>query len=375
MSAAHERITTVHQVLPSLHVADASGAHTLHARDALRAAGFASELFVGHVDGPLRHEAHDIAELDDFVVPGRTILVYQLAVGSTIVDLLMRRAEPLVVNYHNLTPASFFWQWAPDWLGAVESGRQQLHRLAPRVVHAIAVSAFNERDLRAAGYRSTSVVAPFVDVAAFGPVAEGERARSQGGASWLFVGKLLPHKAAHDLVKALAAYRRSFDPAATLALVGGHPVAAYARAVSEYALALGLGDAVELVGSVTHEELTARYRAADVFVCLSDHEGFCFPLLEAMHHHVPVVGFAAGAVADTAGPAGLILSDKAPSRVATAVHRVLADAELRTTLVAAGRDRLGRFDLEETKARYADTIAQTVARLDAMPVGRQTVRR
>jgi glycosyltransferase involved in cell wall biosynthesis len=364
--AAGAAVTAVHQVLPSLHVADASGAHTLHARDALRAAGFTSELFVGHVDAPLRHEAHDIAELDDFVVPGRTMLVYQLAVGSTIVDQLVRRPEPLVVNYHNLTPASFFWQWAPDWLGAVESGRQQLHRLAPRVVHAIAVSAFNERDLRAAGYRSTSVVPPFVDVAAFGPVADGERDRSNGGANWLFVGKLLPHKAAHDLVKALAAYRRSFDPAATLTLVGGHPVTAYAEAVSGFARELGLGDAVELVGSVSHDELAARYRAADVFVCLSDHEGFCFPLLEAMHHGTPVVGFDAGAVADTTGPAGLILTEKTPSGVATAVHRVIADAELRATLVAAGHDRLGRFDLEETKVRYVDAISQVAARHDGM---------
>ena len=374
----------VHLLLPSLHVADASGAHTLAARDALRAAGFVSELFVEHVDAPLAGEAHHVDRLDDFVVAGRTVLVYQLAVGSAIAERLMQRGEPLVVNYHNLTPASFFWQWAPDWLGAVESGRQQLHRLAPRVTHAIAVSAFNERDLRAAGYRSTSVVPPFVDLGAFGPRADadadadadaaagvsagagGDRVRGSGGTSWLFVGKLLPHKAAHDLVKALAAYRRGFDPTASLTLVGGHPVPSYAAAVRGYAHELGLADAVRLVGSVSLDELVGHYRTADAFVCLSDHEGFCFPLLEAMHHGVPVVAFDAGAVRDTAGPAALVLAEKSPAVVATAVHRAVADAELRARLVAAGAERLGAFALERTAQRFVDTLRGVMARPDLL---------
>ena len=356
------RSRAVHHILPSLHVADASGSHTLQARDALRDAGIASEVFAEHVDEPLRTEAHPLDALDAFVVPGATILVYQLAVGSAVVDGLLRRAEPLVVNYHNLTPASFFWQWAPDWLEAVEWGRQQLHRLAPRTEHAVAVSAFNERDLRAAGYRSTSVVPPFVDVAGFGPPARHGRARARTGAHWLFVGKLLPHKAAHDLVKALAAYRRAYDPGATLALVGGHPVPAYAAAVADFAASLGLAGAVELTGAVSHDELAARYRAADVFVCLSDHEGFCFPLLEAMHHAVAVVALDAGAVADTLGCAGVVLRDKDPARVATAVHRVMVDDRLHAAVVAAGRARLGAFDRRRTAARYVAEIERVAAR-------------
>jgi glycosyltransferase involved in cell wall biosynthesis len=201
-----------------LHVADASGAHTLHARDALRAAGYQSELFVDLVDAPLAHEVRSFDELDAFVAPDATAIVYQLAVGSRLVDPLIARKEPLIVNYHNLTPASFFWKWAPDWLDAVALGRSQLHSLAKRTSHAIAVSRFNEHDLRGAGYLSTSVVPPFVDVAASRPALPGIRASGVGGSerptTWLFVGKLLPHKAAHDLVRALAAYRRAYDPRA-----------------------------------------------------------------------------------------------------------------------------------------------------------------
>ncbi|MGO9342330.1 MAG: hypothetical protein ACLP6E_07395, partial [Acidimicrobiales bacterium] len=173
------RFTHVHQVLPSLHVADASGAHTLHARDALREAGFSSELFVDLVDAPLAHEVKTFDELDGFVVPDATAIIYQLAVGSRLVDQLIARKEPLIVNYHNLTPASFFWKWAPDWLDAVALGRSQLHGLAGRTTHAIAVSEFNERDLRGAGYMSTAVVPPFVDVASLGPAPAGDAGRRE----------------------------------------------------------------------------------------------------------------------------------------------------------------------------------------------------
>jgi glycosyltransferase involved in cell wall biosynthesis len=351
----------VHQILPSLHVADASGCHALRARQALRRAGWVSELFfVEHLDEDLAGEARPVTELDRHVVAGRTALVYQLAVGSSVVPRLLARREPLVVNYHNLTPASFFWQWAPEWREAVDLGRRQLHHLARRTTHAIAVSAFNARDLDDAGYGSVSVVPPFVDVRAGAPAPR--RPPPGRGARWLFVGKLLPHKGAHHLVEALAAYRAAYDPGARLVLVGGAPLPAYAGAVQALVSALGLERAVELAGAVSDAELAARYAEADVFVCVSRHEGFCFPLLEAMAHGLPVVALGAGAVPDTLGPAGLVIDDARPPTVAAAVRRVVADDALRRRLVAAGRRRLACFDPERTAGAFVAELERAFRR-------------
>lgn len=362
--------THVHQVLPSLHVADASGAHTLHARDALRRAGFESEVFVDHVDPELEAEVMRFEALDDHVAGSKTAIIYQFAVGSRLADLLISRSEPLIVNYHNLTPASFFWKWSPDWLVAVELGRSQLYRLARRAVHAIAVSEFNERDLLASGYASTSVVPPFVDVSAFEPASQDARgpgpAQKPRGATWLFVGKLLPHKAAHDLVRALAAYRAAYDPDARLVLLGGHPVGSYAGAVRMYAESLGLKEAVVMTGAASDAELVAAYAGADVFVCLSDHEGFCFPLLEALNREVPVVAYAAGAVPATLGHAGVLVGDKSGPEVAAAVHRVVSDGSLRERLVAEGRAQLARFDLGRTKEDFAEDVKQALHRITSV---------
>ena len=364
-------VVAVHQLLPSLHVADASGSHTLRARDALRAAGFESELFVEHVDPPLAGEAYPARDLDRYVRPGRTVLLYQLAVGSALVEQILPRKEPVLVNYHNLTPASFFWQWAPEWLDAVQLGRRQLVRLAPRVSHAIAVSQFNERDLIDTGYSSTSVVPPFVDDRAFAGTPDPDamaRRRAEkeasGGARWLFVGKLLPHKAAHDLLKALAMYRRVYDPLAHLVLVGGQPVPAYLAALREFVHALGLDGAVEFAGGVSSGELAACYETADVFVCLSDHEGFCFPLIEAMRCELPVVAYDAGAVSDTLGTAGILIPDKSPAQVAAAVNRVCTDVTLRQSLILAGRQRLDAFDQQRTAVQFVQQIRQVLDGLD-----------
>lgn len=400
MTSVAGPFTAVHQVLPSLHVADASGDHTLRARDALRRAGFSSDVFVDQVDPALAAEARPFGELDAAVVAGRTALLYQLSVGSVLVDRLLGRPEPLLVNYHNLTPASFFWEWAPQWLDAVALGRRQLHQLADRTCHAIADSEFNRRDLVAAGYRSTVVVPPIV---AAGPIGQPGHPRATGtgprrasgtgpgadpqvaagldaeaeperagrpapaagrGARWLFVGSLLPHKGAHRVVQALAAYRSAFDPAARLALVGGTPIDGYRHAVESYAADLGLGDAVTVTGKVGDAELQRHYAEADVFVCLSAHEGFCFPLVEAMARDLPVVAFDAGAVAGTAGDAAVVLRRANPVTVAAAVHRVLSDEHLRSTLVRRGRRRLAVFDPVRTSEAL---VAEVRRALGAWP--------
>ncbi len=356
----------VHQLLPALRRGDAAGAHTLQVRAALRAAGFESELFVEQHDDELAGDVHHYSKLGAHCRPGRTALLYQLAIGSKLADALMERPEPVIVNYHNLTPASFFWQWDPGLVDGIVWGHRQLHQLVPRTLHAIAVSPFNQTDLDRAGYVSTAVCPPLVDVAGTS-APRPPRPPGGSGARWLFVGRLAPNKAAHDLVKALAAYRRAYDPEATLRLVGGqgHPV--YTAAVRNLVDSLGLCEAVDLVGGVSQRQLADAYAECDVFTCLSDHEGFCFPLLEAMYHAVPVVAFGSSAIPGTIGAGGLVLSDKSPGAVAAAVHAVMRDGDLRRHLVDAGRRRLAAFDLTVTAGKMVSAVRQGLVNARLLP--------
>ena len=136
--------------------------------------------------------------------------------------------------------------------------------------------------------------------------------------------------------------------------------ASYLYAIRRFVGAQGLWDAVDLAGTVTPEELTAYYRGADVYVSLSEHEGFGAPLLEAMYNGIPIVAYSESAVPETVGDAGLLLTSKEPVLVAGAIHRVLTDQGLRDKLVAAGRRRLAEFDLGRSRLRFRQAVERAL---------------
>ena len=358
----------VHQFLPNLTAADAIGNHTLRMRDVLRAAGFRSSIFAEVIDPVLRHEARPYLEFDQRGGDdGPCWLLYQLSTGSPMARWLQQRPEPLIVDYHNITEARFFDRWAPGAADNMRRAREEMRMLAPRTRLALAVSEFNAAELRDADYGEVAVAPLLMDFSEFDEIPDSRtmarlaRQREQGGgARWLFVGRLAPNKCQHDVIAAFAVYRRLFDPAATLTLVGGVTVHLYRRALETLAAELGVTGAVEFTDRIAGPELVARYRAADVFVCLSEHEGVGAPVLEAMHLDVPVVAYAAAALPETVADAGILLPDKDPALVAEAVHRVLSDAPMRARLLEAGHERVAHFATERTAKVRTEILTRVV---------------
>jgi L-malate glycosyltransferase len=352
----------VHQFIPSFAARDAIGHHTTQVQALLRRSGFDSEIYAEDIHPDVRGVARPFRHFTAGRPADRTWLLYQCSTSSSMADVLLERPEPLILDYHNITPAESFAPWEPVVAPRLDLARRQLARLAPRAQLGLAVSRYNAAELEDLGCRE-SVVAPIIlDAGTFdGPTDEGLVGElSGGGTAWLFVGRLAPNKAQHDVVKAFALYRRVFDPGARLWLVGGTSSDSYLRAVRGLVSSLGLEGAVRLAGSVSAGELAAYYRAADVFVCASDHEGFCVPLLEAMHHGLPVVAHASSAVPETLGGAGVCLPEKSPSVVASAVWRVVSDEGLRRRLVAAGRRRVAEFDPARARDAHRTAIEALV---------------
>jgi glycosyltransferase involved in cell wall biosynthesis len=355
----------VDQVIPSLASRDAIGVHTLNLRDGLRAAGVDSDIFYGSFTPDVEHEGRPVTELGR---AGRDRwLLYQSSIGSPVYDILSARPEPKLVNYHNITPAHLLRDWEPNVGYEVALGRTQLARLAPQSRFAVADSAFNESELQALGYGATAVVPLLIEMHAKSDEPDPElstrlarQKESMGGADLLYVGKISPHKAPHDLVKMLEVVRRLYDPEARLHLVGSPLGETYEPVLRSFIAELGLQNAVTLTGSVSGAELEAYFRAADVYVSASDHEGFCVPLAEAMGHGVPIVAYGVTAVPETVGGAGLMLPDKSAVPFAAAVGRVLADPALRTHLAAAGQARAAEFDLGASQRRFVRLVQEAV---------------
>ena len=332
---------TIDVVIPVLDPG-AAGAHTMALAEVLAAAGATAEVFADEVRPRYAGQARSLDEQEQTLTARRPdLIVYQSAIGADAGDHVVRLGVPVVVNDHNLTPPHYFAPYEPWIADGLVRGLAQLRIFGREAAGAVCASAFNASGCIAAGIDRT-LVAPVL----FTPLTNDpdagvtERLRGDGASTWLFVGRICPNKAQHDVVTALAAYRHAFDPTARLVLVGGVTSPGYERALVAHISRLGLRDAVTLTGAVDDETLAAHFAAADVFVSLSEHEGFCVPIVEAWHHGLPVVAFATAAVPETVGGAGLLLANKtSPGFVAAAVARVVDDPSLAARLIAAGRDR------------------------------------
>lgn len=354
----------IDQMVPSFGRRDAIGEHVVHLRALLRDLGFRSDIWCRGAFPEVRDQCHLVGELSE----GHrrdTWWIYHLATGSPVADLLAKRHEPIIVDYHNITPPELLASWVPWAAETAAEGQRQLKQLADRSCFAVADSAYNARDLHDAGYLKTAVAPPLFDLEAHTPdptfMAKRRAGRAAGGVDWLFVGRLAPNKAQHDLIKALACARRFFDPRTRLHLVGTGMGEEYPRALRRLAHRLAVDTAVDLPGAVEDATLAAYYETADVFVSASAHEGFGIPLVEAAHHGVPVVAYDAAAVAETVGTAGVLLGDKSPMALATAANRVVTDPELRGRLVRAGRRRAAALTLARSRLAWQGALAQALA--------------
>ena len=346
----------IDQYLPGFAPHDAIGNHTLQIRRILRGAGYESDIWAEHILPGVEREADPYLEDTHGSDDGR-VMLYHSSTGSPMAAWLKARAESgqrLIGDYHNITPARYFERWEPQVVPSMVTAREELAMLAPVTEFSFADSAFNEAELVEVGYRSTMVCPILVDLEQYHlPADKALLGRlAHRGARWLFVGRVAPNKCQHEVVGAFAAYRRVFDPEARLTLVGGATSPRYRHAIERMADELDLGDSLEIPGTINDAELLAYWAAADFFVCMSDHEGFCVPVVEAMELGVPVVAYRAAAVPETLAGAGVLVDDKDPLRVAEAVHRLVADGSERERLVAAGRRRAQDFSLEKTSKQF-----------------------
>lgn len=354
----------VDQLVPTFAAHDAIGNHVLQVRDALRARGHQSDIFCENIGPQLTREARPFA--DTVAAGGRDrALLYQSSTDSKMVPWIIEQAKagtPVLSNYHNITPAPYFDRWEPRAAASMRRARTELKELAPVVGLALTDSDFNTGELLELGYAEAATSPLLIDIDAFRQTPDPQalarlrQARQGGGHRWLFVGRLAPNKCQHDVIAAFAVYRKLADPDAHLTLVGSASAPRYETALRRMVRDLELDGSVELAAGVPGPELRAYYAAADVFVCQSEHEGFCVPILEAMVAGLPVVAHAATAVPGTVGDAGVLLDDKDPLTVAVVVAELLEDTGRRDELVARAEERARAWELPTTSARFIDAV-------------------
>jgi glycosyltransferase involved in cell wall biosynthesis len=273
------------------------------------------------------------------------VVLLHFSIGSEVTGFFAGLPDRRVVIYHNITPPEFWVGVNARVADRCRRGRWDLERLAGVADLGLGVSEFNRRELEAAGFRRTGVLPILVDWTAYGhPPVRALETLHQGRTLLLFVGRIAPNKRIERLVKLFYFYRR-LDPRSRLLVVGSSvDTENYLAGCQKLAAELGVLDGVVFTGSVTQAELCTYYRLASVYLSMSDHEGFCVPLLEAMHFGVPVVAYGAAGVPGTMGGAGLLFTDLDFPTVAELVYRIVHDPSLREAVSAGQRARLRAFD-------------------------------
>jgi glycosyltransferase involved in cell wall biosynthesis len=292
----------------------------------------------------------------------RDVLVFHFSTGGELVGFFRKLNCRKVLFYHNMTPPEYYVAVDAGAARRLEEGYAKLESLRETVDLVVTVSEFNKSCLEASGYRNVKVVPPLVDFESLEqePDSEVLQKYSDNVVNILFVGRVVPNKKFEDLIRTFYFYHKTIEPRSRLLLVGSY--AGMGRYFSYLTGLVGELDArgVVFAGHVDFRELLAYYHLADVFLCMSEHEGFCIPLLEAMHLQVPVIAYRAAAVPETLAGASVVVNKKEPELIAEMIQEVVRHGAFREEVIRRQNLRLADFSRETVSEQVQDLLKTLV---------------
>ncbi len=287
---------------------------------------------------------------------GEPVLVHYSGYAPGLERLVSPPSRFLVLS-HNITPARYFWELEPSEGVRCSLAPAQLMKIAGRADIAAGVSRFNADELQAGGVADPDVIPILFDRSRL-PAPGGP---PQGPPTILFVGRLAPHKRQDLVIRAFGLYRRLHAPDARLVLIGVPISSDFEKRLRQLAEEVAPG-AVSFENAIGADQLHERFRSAHAFLCLSEHEGFCIPLLEAFHFGVPIISRAVGGIPEVVGDAGMLLDagDDLPV-VAELLHVAVSDPSLRTALTPRGDARLDHYAAPRVASQMRSRLEELAA--------------
>jgi glycosyltransferase involved in cell wall biosynthesis len=352
----------IHQWLPAAHQGDAVGDHARTLRQVFRSWGHESEIYALTIDEGLEDQTH---RWGTRASRSGDVTIYHFAVPSPMSEAFSRLPGARVLHYHNVTPPHFFAPYDAGICRMAAAGRRELATLVDRTDLALGVSEFNRRELTGMGFARTGVLPIVMDTSRLrraSRVPAIESILQDGLVNILFVGRIAPNKKIEDHIRLAEQYKRYVDIYYRFIFVGRYDAvpryfSAVRALIAEYQM---LPDRFWFTGPVPEDELAAYYRNAHAYVSLSEHEGFCVPLVEAMTMDVPILAYAAGAVPETLGGAGMSFAPKDLEQAAELLGQLVYDEPLRRRIIDGQRRRAQDFGLDRIEPQLK-SILESVA--------------
>jgi glycosyltransferase involved in cell wall biosynthesis len=350
----------INQWVPAAHRGDAIGGSARRVRDLLRTMGHEADLYALTIDDDLRSE---VRPFSDPAAPRGDVTILHYALPSPMTASFAALGRGRVLQYHNVTPAAFFAPYDPGLFRLASLGREELATLVGHVDLALGDSEYNRQELQSLGFEAAGVFPIAVDIGRITQPAERpalEEVLDDGKVNFLFVGRIAPNKKIEDHIRLAEVYKRYVDTHYRFIFVGRNDVVPQYYSmirglIAEYRM---LSDRFVFTGPVPDAELAIYYRHAAVYISLSEHEGFCVPLVEAMAADVPVLAYAAAAVPDTLAGAGVQFAPKDLEIAAELLGALAFDDDLRASVIAGQRRRLADFGDARIRSELATVLHQ-----------------
>jgi len=359
------RVEAVHQLVAGYSNGDAISNEARKIRQMFRSRGYHSEIYCEstRILPELRREARDIS-----LAPGdigdNDLVMLHLSIGSVVNDVFPNLKGVKVLRYHNVTPPQYFRALNDHIARQLEWGREQMRALAPVADLNLADSQFNADELLENGYGHAHVHPLVLQLKRLtdAPNPDVLKRYRDGLLNILFVGRCAPNKRLEDLLHALYYVQKFLEPASRLIHVGSFAgTEQYHAMLKAIARDLRLEN-VDMAGSVPEDHLCAYYQASHVFLCMSEHEGFGIPLLEAMQAEIPVLAYASAAVPETLDGAGLLFHEKNFDELAEWIVRAGRDPDLRARMLEGQRQRIHRYETYDAESKLIGHLAPWLGR-------------
>lgn len=350
------------QLLRNFSYGDAIGNDVLAIKKALTKMGYQNTICAEYIDKRFPKKiAYPVNRL--LTVEPEDIVLYHLSTGTELNYSFTQLPCRKIVRYHNITPPHFFNGYNRTAEEGCKDGLKAAAAIAERVDYCLAVSEFNKQDLIRMGYKQRidvlPILVPFSDYKKT-PDWNTIKQYSDGKINFLFTGRVAPNKKHEDIIQLFYYYKRYINRESRLLLVGGYAEKdRYYQKLSQYVKDLKLRDVV-FSGHIKFNQMLSYYRLADLYICMSEHEGFCVPLVEAMYFKKPILAYASTAVPETLGGGGVLMSEKDPKVGALMAERMLNDNKLCTQIAKNQQERLQVFSYDSTYALLKKYITEFV---------------
>ena len=289
------------------------------------------------------------------------LVVFHYSIGSEIIDWIIDQPVKIILIYHNITPSEYLSHVSPSIAKNLDKGRKKLKDVLAKTVMAFGKSNYSCQELLAAGFKEVKLLPISIDEERY-KISDNLdliKELKNNYPNLLFVGRMVPNKKQEDMIKLLY-HLKQIQPNSKLWLVGANWLPLYDRWLKTLVADLELEDSITFTEHVSQQDMVTYYRYADVFVSMSEHEGFGKPLIESMYFGLPVLAYNSSAVPDTLDGAGILFNHKHFESLAELVNLVYQNKELKDKIVNVQKKTVAKYLDANVRKQWINIVQQLI---------------